>query len=216
MASSETAVKAVEKQACRNCEKGADLPPSWSPSGEGLEAPQIEKTMRSRRTFAMVILATLGLGTFAGNASMQQKQAISATVTGNDQQVGFRAMIMKQAVEYNLAGSAKNDKDEIVQFTLQGDANRIDAAVAAIREGTKKSSDIKVSTTTAEVDPTLSTFTIIDWTSTSRNITTPYTLVFKLRADDSVISKAEAKSVWHEILKTTLKGDDLKKLGGDD
>jgi acylphosphatase len=62
----------------------------------------------------------------------------------------------------------------------------------------------------------LNTFTVVDWTSTTRNITNPYTLVFKLRADDSVISKAEAKDVWHGILKTTLTGDDLRKLGADD
>jgi acylphosphatase len=122
-----------------------------------------------------------GFGTFAGSATAQQKHAISATVTGNDQHVGFRAMIMKQAIKYNLAGSAKNDKDNIVRFTLQGDASRIDAALATIREGTKKSSNIKVSATEAAVDPALSTFTVIDWTSTSRNITTPYTLVFMLR-----------------------------------
>ena len=147
---------------------------------------------------------------------MPQKQAVSATVTGNDQEVGFRAMVMKQAIEYNLAGSAKNDKDEIVHFALQGDATRVAAAVAAIRLGTKKSSNIEVSTTAAAVDPALSTFTIVDWTSTSRNITTPYTLVFKLRAEDKVISKPAAKEVWHGILTTTLKGEDLRKLGDDD
>ena len=107
-----------------------------------------------------MILATFGFGTFAGSATSQQKQAISATVTGNDQKVGFRAMVMKQAIEYDLAGSAKNDKDEIVEFTLQGDANRIDAALAAIREGTKKSSNIGVSTVAAAVNPNLTTFTV--------------------------------------------------------
>ena len=147
---------------------------------------------------------------------MHQKQAISATVTGNDQRVGFRAMVMKQAIEYNLAGSAKNERNEVVKLTLQGDANRLDLAVVAIREGTKKSSDIDVITTQAAIDPALDTFTVIDWTSTSRNITNPYTLVFKLRANDKVISKAEAKDVWHEILRTTLKGDDLQKLADDD
>ena len=35
---------------------------------------------------------------------MPQKQAVSGTVAGNDQGVGFRAMIMKQAIVYNLAG----------------------------------------------------------------------------------------------------------------
>jgi acylphosphatase len=147
---------------------------------------------------------------------MHQKQAISATVTGNDQRVGFRAMVMKQAIEYNLAGSAKNERNEVVKLTLQGDANRLDLAVVAIREGTKKSSNIDVITTQATIDPALDTFTVVDWTSTSRNITNPYTLVFKVRADDKVISKAEAKDVWHEILRTTLKGDDLQKLGDDD
>lgn len=147
---------------------------------------------------------------------MPQKQAISATVTGNDQHVGFRAMVLKQAIEYNLAGSAKNDANMIVHFTLQGDQKRIDKALAAIDEGTKKSSNIKVSTVPAAVDPALNTFTVVDWTLTTRNITNPYTLIFKLRADDSVISKAEAKAVWHGILKSTLTGDDLRKLGADD
>ena len=147
---------------------------------------------------------------------MAQKEAISATVTGNDEQVGFRAIVMKQAIEYNLAGSTKNQPNDIALFTLQGDPDRLNEAVAAIREGTKKSSDIEVKTTPAAVDPALSTFTIIDWTSASRNIATPYTLVFKLRSDDKAISRAETKAVWHEILRTTLTGDDLKNLGPDD
>jgi acylphosphatase len=145
-----------------------------------------------------------------------QKQAISGTVTGNDQHVGFRAMVMKQAIANNFAGSAKNESDGTVTFRLQGDPDRIGPAVAAVNEGTKKSSNIKVTTASAAVDPNLSTFTIVDWTSTTRNITTPYTLVFTLRPNDTVISKPEVKDVWHGILRATLKGDDLKKLGPDD
>ena len=183
----------------------------------------VKKTALNRRNFllggttlAAASAIVKGNPVQLAQAAVQHKQAISATVTGNDQQVGFRAMVMKQAIRYNLAGSAKNERNQIVQFTLQGDPNRLDLAVAAIREGTKKSSNIDVITTQAAVDPALSTFTVFDWTSTSRNITTPYTLVFKLRADDKVISKSEAKDVWHEILWTTLKGDDLQKLGDDD
>jgi acylphosphatase len=144
------------------------------------------------------------------------QQAISATVTGDDQQVGFRAMVMKQAIEYNLAGLARNDEDEVVRFTLQGDAERIDSAVATIRDGTTRSSNIEVQTAPAAVDPALSSFTIVDWTSSSRNITTPYTLVFKLRDGDEVVSRATAKNVWRQILEETLKGDDLAKLGAND
>jgi acylphosphatase len=146
---------------------------------------------------------------------MQQTKAILATVTGDDQHVGFRAMIMKQAIEYNLAGSAKNDPDGTVHFTLQGDSDRLDAALMTIHAGTKKSSNIEVSATQTTVDPGLSTFTIIDWTSTSRNITTPYTLVFTLRGVDQEISKSDAKHAWHQILRTTLRGEDLQKLDDD-
>ena len=52
----------------------------------------------------------------------------------------FRAMVTKQAIHANLAGTQENDQDEVVRFTLQGDAKRLNPAIAAIREGTKKSS----------------------------------------------------------------------------
>ncbi len=147
---------------------------------------------------------------------MKAKQAIAGTVTGNDQHVGFRAMIMKQAITDNLAGFARNLPGDVVSFTLQGDADRLKPAVLAIQDGTKKSSNIKVSTAAATVDPALTAFTIFAWTSTTRNITNPYDLVFELRPDDSKLTGPDVKTVWHGILKSTLKGDDLKKLGSDD
>ena len=147
---------------------------------------------------------------------MKPRGAISGRVTGNDQHVGFRAMIMKQAIEYNLAGFAKNLPNDVVSFVLQGDPDRLDSAVAAVREGTKKSSNITVATTPGTVDQTLDNFTISAWTSTSRNITNPYDLVFTLRPDDKPLSPADVKGVWQGILKSTLKGDDLKKLREDD
>jgi acylphosphatase len=146
----------------------------------------------------------------------EKKEAISGTVTGNDQHVGFRAMIMKQAIEYNLAGFTKNLPNDVVNFTVQGDAKRLTRALSAVREGTKKSSDIKVSTTRGTVDPALNAFIIYAWTSKSRNITTPYDLVFHLRPDNGKLAPADVKTVWHRILQSTLKGDDLKKLGPDD
>jgi acylphosphatase len=150
------------------------------------------------------------------DAMKEKIEAISGTVTGNDQHVGFRAMIMKQAIEYNLAGFAKNLPNDVVNFTLQGDAKRLTDAVSAIQEGTKRSSDIKVSTTQGKVDPALNAFTIYAWTSTTRNITNPYDLVFHLRPDDGKLTLTDVKTVWHGILRSTLKGDDLKKLGSDD
>ena len=147
---------------------------------------------------------------------MAKREAVEATVTGNDQQVGFRALVMKQAIEYNLSGSAKNDENEIVHFTLQGDKKRIDLALATIQEGTKRSTDIKITTTSAAIDPALNAFTIVDWTSSSRNITNKYNLVFELRANDTAISPTDAKAAWRQILEKTLDADDLKKLQPND
>jgi acylphosphatase len=84
-------------------------------------------------------LASTRGGAGARRMAMSQQKAISATVTGDDQEVGFRAMVMKQAIEYNLAGVAKNEPNMIVRFTLQGDGNWVDKAIAAINEGTQRS-----------------------------------------------------------------------------
>jgi acylphosphatase len=75
---------------------------------------------------------------------------------------------------------------------------------------------VGVSASRSSIKPSLETFTIVDWTSSSREITNPYTLIFTLREDDGVISPDDAKTIWHEILQNTLKGEDLKKLGSGD
>jgi acylphosphatase len=167
---------------------------------------------------ALLLAAVLASGSALpiASAAGSESQAISGIVSGNVQKVGFRAMILKQAIEYNLAGSARNTNEGTVQFTLQGDENRIGQAVMAIRNGTKRSSDVNVNTSPAKLDPNLDKFTVIAWTSASRNIANPYDLVFHLRTNDEPISKKEAKQVWHEILRSTLKGEDLNKLGDDD
>jgi acylphosphatase len=147
---------------------------------------------------------------------MAKQEAVQSIVTGNDQQVGFRALIMKQAIQNNLAGTARNDAELIVHFTLQGDKHRIDKALATIQHGTKRSSDIKNTTTPPALAPALKTFTIVDWTSSSRHITNKYNLVFKLRDVDTVISQPEVKAAWHQILESTLDADDRRKLQPDD
>jgi acylphosphatase len=162
------------------------------------------------------MLMAFGFAASAAVSTMAARGAIEATVTGNDQQVGFRALVMKQAIEYNLAGSAKNDANDIVHFTLQGDKRRIHSALGNIQKGTKKSSEIKITTAPTTIDLSLDAFTIVDWTSSSRNITNKYNLVFQLRANDAVISPANANAAWRQILKNTLNPDDLKKLRPDD
>src|SRR5271157_3109446 len=130
-------------------------------------------------------------------------------------------MIQKEAIMYNLAGSARNNPDGTVSVSLQGDKDRIDDTLAAIRGGSKKSSkNNTVNQASAALDPNLKTFTVFAWTSTTRNITNPYDLVFSLRPADDQITVQEAKAVWNGIAESTLKGDDLTKfmkhLGSDD
>ena len=144
--------------------------------------------------------------------------AVSGKVTGKVQQVGFRALIQKQAIQYNLAGSAENNGDGSVQFTLQGDNDRIKQAVKIITAGTKKSSDVNVSTSPATPDENLNTFTVVGWTSLSRGIDNPYDLVFHLRNPDTIIEKTQVKAVRLQICERAVKDDDTGKCdkGNDD
>ena len=155
-----------------------------------------------------------GAAVLTAGAASAQEEAITATVTGEAiQKVGFRAMIQKEAIMLNLAGSARNNPDGTVKVSLQGDKGRIDQILAAIRAGSKKSSkDDTIAQVPAAVDPNLKSFTVFGWTSTTRNITNPYDLVFPLRSANDEISRHDAKAVWNTIAESTLKGDDLAKF----
>ena len=166
--------------------------------------------------FALLLAAVFasGIAVLTAGAASAQEEAITATVTGEAiQKVGFRAMIQKEAIMLNLAGSARNNPDGTVKVSLQGDKGRIDQVLAAIRAGSKKSSkDNTIAQVPAAVDPNLKSFTVFGWTSTTRNITNPYDLVFPLRSGNDEISRHDAKAVWNKIAESTLRGDDLKKF----
>ena len=130
---------------------------------------------------------------------MARQEAVAAIASGNVQGVGFRALIMKQAIEYNLAGSAENHADGTVHFILQGDKERIDEALAKIRKGTKKSSEVNIIESDAPINPDLKAFTINGWTSLSRDIKNKYDLTFDVRPRGTEVSKEEAKVKWHDI-----------------
>lgn len=138
--------------------------------------------------------------------------AVSGAVSGKVQQVGFRAMILKQAICHNLAGEARNLENGTVLFVLQGNTERIKEALKTIRKGTKKSSDVKIELSPVNVDANLTTFTVIGWTSSSRNISTPYDLVFRLRPSNTSVSKRDSKEIYHSILRATVSPEDLPKL----
>jgi acylphosphatase len=181
----------------------------------------IMRTYR-RRTFGIaasmtyVLVAVMPLHA-KSNVEGRNTIAVLGKVTGEVQQVGFRALIQKQAIQYNLAGSAENNSDGSVQFTLQGDNDRIKQAVKTIWAGTKKSSDVNVSTSPATVR-NLNTFTIVGWTSLSRGINNPYDLVFHLRNPDTIIEKKQVKAVRLQICESAVKDEDTGKCdkGNDD
>jgi acylphosphatase len=156
----------------------------------------------------------LGAAMLSAGETSAQQEAVTGAVSGQAiQKVGFRAMIQKQAIMHDLAGAARNVPDGTVSISLQGDKDRIDQALAAIRAGSKKSSrNNVVNVASAPLDPTLKTFTVYGWTSTSRNITNPYDLVFQLRPANDEITKKEAGAVWNAIAESTLKGEDLDKF----
>ena len=53
------------------------------------------------------------------------------------QKVGYRAMIQKQAIMYNLAGYARNNPDGTVGVELQGDEGRNQKLLKLSARGTK-------------------------------------------------------------------------------
>ena len=173
--------------------------------------------MRSFRlqTSRLSLVAFAMTALFVGQAQADAAEpiAVAGLVSGKVQQVGFRALILKQSIRFNLAGTAKNNDDGMVAFVLQGDPAQIKAAINEIAKGDEKSSDVQVKTTDAKVDPMLKTFTVVGWTSTSRNITNPYNLVFTLRTndEDETVSEKEAKEEYHRILKATLSKEDYEK-----
>ena len=168
----------------------------------------------SRLALLLVGALVCGAVLLTAGAASAEEQAIKGVVSGAMiQKVGFRAMIQKQAIMYNLAGYARNIPDGTVSISLQGDKPQIDQVLDAIRAGSKKSShDNKIAVTNDALDPNLRTFKVFAWTSTTRNITNPYDLVFQLRPADDELSKKKASAAWNTIAEGTLKGDDLAKF----
>ena len=144
------------------------------------------------------------------------KQAISAVVMGNNEEIPLRILALKLAIRYNLAGYLKNVDGVSQKVIFQGAIERVNHAVDELREMSNATDPfgepIHVYTESISVNPSLNTFTIPSWTSVDMNITHPYTLVYNLRAPDETVSMSEAKELWYNILKSTLSNDDIKKL----
>jgi acylphosphatase len=175
-----------------------------------------ENVVRSipSRTVGLLASILYGMAIAVAAAANAQPEAITATVIGEKvQKVGYRALIQKRAIMYNLTGYARNNPDGTVGVSLQGDKDRIDKTLEAISAGNKKSSKANIiGEAPAAWDPNLKTFTVFGWTSASRNISNPYDLVFEPRPADSETSEGEANKIWNAIAENTLKGEDLAKF----
>ena len=78
---------------------------------------------RSVQLLASILIC--GIATAVPVAANDQQEAITATIMGEMvQKVGYRAMIQKQAIMYNLAGYARNDADGTVGVRLQGNKDQ--------------------------------------------------------------------------------------------
>ncbi len=166
-----------------------------------------------RWLFGTLVALLIALSPLPVKAKPHARAAVRGTVSGKVQQVGFRALILRQAIRYNLSGRARNLDDGTVEFLLQGESKRIPRALDAIRSGTSKSANVQIVSTPSEVDPAIDRFTVVAWLSTSRNITDRYDLVFTPREDGRTVSVKAAGTVYHDILRRTLSPDDLEKLG---
>jgi acylphosphatase len=173
------------------------------------------RTLHIAASMSCILVGAAAFSEKSGAQNGQNNTAVSGKVTGDVQKVGFRAVIQKQAIEYNLAGSTENNSDKSVRFTLQGDGDRNKQALKAISQGTKNSSNVNVSTSPVSVDPNLKAFTVVGWTSVSRGITHPYNLVFPLRDADTTIKKGDVKAIWLKICEAAVQGMDKGKCDKD-
>ena len=168
--------------------------------------------MRTAGYQVALLLAAVRALLTAGAAPSAQQQAIRATVH------------RRQDPEGRLPGYDPEGGDHVRSRRFRPDqTGRNGGGAPARRQGPDRSRlsplfapaarnlprTIQV---TAAWDPDLKTFTVFAWTSTSRNIMNPNDLVFTLRPANDQISHKDAKAIWNNIAKSTLKGDDLAKF----
>jgi acylphosphatase len=98
---------------------------------------------RSVQLLASILIC--GIAMAVAVAANAQQEAITATVIGEKiQKVGYRAMIQKQAIMYNLAGDARNNPDGTVGVRPRGDKDRIDKTLEVISAGNNISSKANI------------------------------------------------------------------------
>lgn len=159
-----------------------------------------------------VAWCVVGLVLWTGSVRAQDakivsvKGTVSAAPGGKVTGVGFRAMVLKNAIRWNLAGSAQNQTTNppTVNIVLQGDPAAIAAAQQEILKGTSKAPEktFTIDWTDGTVDTSLTTFTVVQWNSVDRQINNHYDLVYFVNPDPKthVIDSHGAATCYRQIL----------------
>lgn len=92
--------------------------------------------------------------------TMTDHTAITATVTGRVQGVGFRYAVAHMAKEFGLVGWVRNAPDGSVEMRAQGDERVLEQFVAFVRRGPRSARVQSVDVHPVEPDPTLHGFAI--------------------------------------------------------
>lgn len=121
--------------------------------------------------------------------------------------VGFRALVLKAAIRWNLAGSAVNSPPDVqpptMTFVLQGDSLAIQAAMDVISKGPGIPTDtFQLTPTNIPYDPCLTKFEVQGWTSTTRDIHNPYNLFYYVDPSPKapILDEPGAKVCYRQIL----------------
>jgi acylphosphatase len=91
--------------------------------------------------------------------AMDQK-AITATVTGRVQGVGYRYTAASAAEELGLVGWVRNAPEGSVETWAQGDEEALERFVAFLRKGPRLASVRSVDVLSVDPDPLLQTFAV--------------------------------------------------------
>jgi len=88
------------------------------------------------------------------------EHSVHVTIAGNVQGVGFRAFVEREAEARQLAGWVRNRRDGTVEAVFVGEAENVEAMVAACRAGPRAAAveDVRVAD---YIGPPLTRFTAL-------------------------------------------------------
>ena len=156
-------------------------------------------------TTSLILLSTLTPPVSAAtDSATQTSSAVEGVIRGRVQKVGFRALIFRQAIRYNLGGMIENFPDGSVHFALQGSPELLKEALTMIRKGTAKAQVNDVEIKPAPVQNGVVSAVVKGWTSSTRDFQHPVDLVYPLRVENQPVSEEEAHRIYKQIIRSAM------------